>query len=119
MAIPDDAAGTTTPSVTRSPGFFAATVGALVEHFNVPLTQGRFTDRMLDDLSAMLQPLRRDTSPTADEIPRLHARHALWVEPRVVGEVVFTEWTKDDRMRHPAWRGLRPDKSAAEVVREP
>lgn len=78
-----------------------------------------FTDRMLDDLSAMLQPLRRDDSPTADEVPRLYARHALWVEPRVVGEVVFTEWTKDGRMRHPAWRGLRPDKSAAEVVREP
>lgn len=78
-----------------------------------------FTDRMLDELSALLQPLRRDSSPTADEVPRLHARHALWVEPRVVGEVVFTEWTKDGRMRHPAWRGLRPDKSIAEVVREP
>lgn len=78
-----------------------------------------FTDRMLADLAAMLQPLRREDSPTVDEVPRLHARHALWVRPTVVGEVVFTEWTKDDRMRHPVWRGLRPDKSAAEVVREP
>jgi bifunctional non-homologous end joining protein LigD len=78
-----------------------------------------FTDRMLDDLSALLQPLRRDSSPTDDEVPRLHARHAFWVEPQVVGEVVFTEWTKDGRMRHPAWRGLRPDKRAEEVVREP
>lgn len=78
-----------------------------------------FTDRMLVDLAAMLLPLRREDSPTADTVPRLHARHALWVEPRVVGEVVFTEWTRDGRMRHPAWRGLRPDKRAAEVVREP
>jgi bifunctional non-homologous end joining protein LigD len=78
-----------------------------------------FTDRMLDDLKAQLAPLKRADSPTADEIPRLHARHAHWVKPKVVGEVVFTEWTKDGRMRHPAWRGLRPDKRAKEVVREP
>jgi bifunctional non-homologous end joining protein LigD len=78
-----------------------------------------FTDRMLDELKAQLAPLERADSPTADEIPRMHARHAHWVKPKVVGEVVFTEWTKDGRMRHPAWRGLRPDKRAKEVVREP
>jgi bifunctional non-homologous end joining protein LigD len=78
-----------------------------------------FTDRMLDELKAQLAPLERADSPTADEIPRMHARHARWVKPKVVGEVVFTEWTKDGRMRHPAWRGLRPDKRAKEVVREP
>ena len=77
-----------------------------------------FTDRMLDDLKALLTPLAADASPTADEVPRLHARHAQWVKPKLVGEVVFTEWTNDGRMRHPAWRGLRPDKRAKEVVRE-
>jgi bifunctional non-homologous end joining protein LigD len=36
----------------------------------------------------------------------------------LVGEVGFAEWTKDGRLRHPTWRGLRPDKSPGEVVRE-
>ncbi|HEY3201926.1 MAG TPA: hypothetical protein VGK55_15435 [Actinomycetes bacterium] len=36
----------------------------------------------------------------------------------MVGEVAFGEWTPDGRMRHPSWRGLRPDKSPAEVRRE-
>jgi bifunctional non-homologous end joining protein LigD len=40
------------------------------------------------------------------------------VEPRLVGEVAFSEWTRDGRMRQPVWRGLRPDKSPDEVVRE-
>ena len=78
-----------------------------------------FTDRMLEQLKDQLAPLAADSSPTADEVPRMHARHANWVKPKVVGEVVFTEWTKDGRMRHPAWRGLRPDKRAKDVVREP
>ena len=38
--------------------------------------------------------------------------------PKLVGEVVFTEWTKDGRLRHPSWRGLRPDKAADDVVPE-
>jgi bifunctional non-homologous end joining protein LigD len=78
-----------------------------------------FTDRMLDDLKELLTPLAAPGSPTADEVPRLHARHAQWVKPKLVGEVVFTEWTTDGRMRHPVWRGLRPDKRVKEVVREP
>jgi bifunctional non-homologous end joining protein LigD len=77
-----------------------------------------FTDKMLRDLEADLEPLARDTSPFAHAVPREHARDAKWVEPQVVGEVVFTEWTREGRLRHPAWRGLRPDKAAGEVVRE-
>jgi len=77
-----------------------------------------FTDRVLDELWAALRPLSRKTSPFADELPRAHARDAQWVTPKLVGEVVFTEWTRDGRLRHPVWRGLRPDKSPAEVVRE-
>ena len=46
------------------------------------------------------------------------AREAHWVEPVVVGEVRFGEWTRDGRLRHPAWRGLRPDKAPQDVVRE-
>ena len=77
-----------------------------------------FTDRMLRDLEAQLAPLARDDSPFDTTVPREHARNAKWVEPTVVGEVAFGEWTREGRLRHPAWRGLRPDKSAADVVRE-
>ena len=41
----------------------------------------------------------------------MHAKDAHWVDPLLVGEVVFHEWTRDGRMRHPSWRGLRPDKT--------
>jgi bifunctional non-homologous end joining protein LigD len=78
-----------------------------------------FTERMLDDLLALLRPLERKTSPLASEVPRAQARDAHWVSPQVVGEVRFSEWTRDGRMRHPVWRGLRPDKSVEDVVREP
>jgi bifunctional non-homologous end joining protein LigD len=77
-----------------------------------------FTDKMLRDIEADLKPLARDTSPFALAVPREHARDAKWVEPQVVGEVVFSEWTREGRLRHPAWRGLRPDKAAGEVIRE-
>lgn len=77
-----------------------------------------FTTRMLEDLAARLSPLERKTSPLADEVPRPQARNAHWVTPRLVGEVAFAEWTKDGRLRHPVWRGLRPDKSADQVIRE-
>jgi bifunctional non-homologous end joining protein LigD len=41
------------------------------------------------------------------------------VEPLLVGEVAFTEWTRDGRLRHPSWRGLRDDVSPQDVVVEP
>jgi bifunctional non-homologous end joining protein LigD len=77
-----------------------------------------FTDAMLDDLLAMLRPLTRPTSPYADEVPRQYAKDAVWTEPTVVGEVEFTDWTPDHRLRAPSWRGLRPDKSPDEVREE-
>ena len=43
---------------------------------------------MLTDLDAMLRPLRRSTSPFAEEIPRLHSRDAVWVEPRLVADLL-------------------------------
>ena len=43
---------------------------------------------------------------------------AHFVRPTLVGEVEFTEWTTAGRLRQPMWRGLRPDKSAEEVVVE-
>lgn len=77
-----------------------------------------FTDDALAVLADLLSPLERKTTPFHD-IPRTDARDAQWVRPSLVGEVAFSEWTGDGRLRHPAWRGLRPDKSAVDVIREP
>jgi bifunctional non-homologous end joining protein LigD len=77
-----------------------------------------FTDAMLREVEALLAPLERADPPFATAIPRPHAKDAHWVEPEIVGEVAFGEWTKAGILRHPAWRGLRPDKSPADVVRE-
>lgn len=75
-----------------------------------------FTRDTLRDLAERLAPLVRDTSPFAPEkgIPRA----ATWVEPQLVAQVSFMEWTADGRLRHPSFLGLRFDKAAREVVRE-
>ena len=77
-----------------------------------------FTEATLAGLLRQLGPLQRDTSPFGTPVPPRYARGAHWVEPRLVGEVAFTEWTADGSMRHPSWRGLRLDKSPGEVHRE-
>jgi DNA ligase D-like protein (predicted ligase) len=74
-----------------------------------------FTRATLRDLAARLEPLRRPASPFADEV---RERGATWVEPGLVAQVGFSEWTRDGRLRHPRFLGLRDDKAAAEVVRE-
>ena len=76
-----------------------------------------FNDRMLRDLSARLEPLRTD-STSVTGVPAPDARDALWVEPSLVGEVEFANWTPDGILRHARWRGLRPDKSVSEIVVE-
>ncbi len=76
-----------------------------------------FNDRQLDDIQAKLEKLSRKTSPFMD-VPREDARDAHWVKPSLVGEVSYGELTEPGRLRHPVWRGLRPDKSPDEVVWE-
>jgi bifunctional non-homologous end joining protein LigD len=75
-----------------------------------------FTRATLHELSERLAPLKRDTSPFEPEkgIPR----DASWVEPELVAQIAFMEWTADGRLRHPSFLGLRFDKPAREVVRE-
>jgi bifunctional non-homologous end joining protein LigD len=68
-----------------------------------------------DRLEACLRPLRRATSPFVGA-PRLPG--AVWVEPGIVVDVAFHEWTTAGVLRAPRYRGLRDDKPAAEVVRE-
>lgn len=78
-----------------------------------------FTRDMLDHLHRTLTASARMTSPFVDTLPTREAKDAQWVTPKLVGEVAFTEWTRDGRLRQPAWRGLRPDKTPDQVVREP
>jgi bifunctional non-homologous end joining protein LigD len=75
-----------------------------------------FTEKTLTDLQKRLQPLRRKTSPfTAG--PKL-PRNAVFVEPCVVAEIEFREWTGDGVMRAPSYKGIREDKAPRVVVLE-
>ncbi|HYE93089.1 MAG TPA: DNA ligase D, partial [Terriglobales bacterium] len=75
-----------------------------------------FDDRTLDAIFRQLQPLKRAASPFRRGTPK--GRGHTWVEPTLVCEVRFTEWTADGGIRHPAFLGLRADVRAAEVRRE-
>ncbi len=76
-----------------------------------------FTAKTLQDLQKELEPLVRPASPFGKaRIPGVTRAH--WVQPKLVAEVAFTEWTGDGRLRHPSFQGLREDKKAADVVRE-
>ena len=78
-----------------------------------------FTQKLLVELQQLLEPLETRASPFQPEPPRAWTgpgRH--WVEPKLVGEVAFSEWTADGRLRHPSFQGLRRDKRAADVIRE-
>jgi bifunctional non-homologous end joining protein LigD len=75
-----------------------------------------FTERALKDIRAKLDPLATPRSPFAEEPPS--SMPVTWVEPRLICEVKFTEWTAEGLMRHPVFLGLREDKSAREVVPE-
>ena len=70
----------------------------------------------LADLGERLAPLVRDGSPFAERLTGVAG--ATWVEPELVAEVGFTEWTRHGRLRHPRFLGLRFDKPASKVVRE-
>jgi bifunctional non-homologous end joining protein LigD len=72
-----------------------------------------FDEATLADLLNRLRPLRRATSPLDQPVPR--AKTAVWVEPRLVVEVKFSERTDDGRLRHPDFVRVREDKPAAEV----
>ena len=76
-----------------------------------------FRDRDLTTLRRRLDELPATANPF-DDVPSEDAADAVWVQPVLVGEAEFAEWTPSGRLRHPSWRGLRPDKAATEVVRE-
>jgi bifunctional non-homologous end joining protein LigD len=76
-----------------------------------------FDTETLHELGAKLRELARQDPPFANA-QAIKERGATWVEPKLVAEIGFTEWTRDGRLRHPRFQGLRDDKSADEVVRE-
>jgi bifunctional non-homologous end joining protein LigD len=75
-----------------------------------------FTERTLEQLAAQLGWLRRSDCPF-DPVPKL-PRNAVFVEPELVAEIEFREWTAEHVMRAPSYKGLRDDKPALEVTRE-
>jgi DNA ligase D-like protein (predicted ligase)/DNA ligase D-like protein (predicted polymerase)/DNA ligase D-like protein (predicted 3'-phosphoesterase) len=77
-----------------------------------------FTERDLASLKKTLAPLQTDDCPFDARLSTQDAKGVTFVQPTLVGEVRYSEWTSDGRLRQPSWRGLRPDKEPGEVVRE-
>src|SRR6185437_11243182 len=75
-----------------------------------------FTERVLHDLRERLDALAQPASPFTKGQPK--ERDAVWAAPELVVQIGFTEWTRDGKLRHPRYQGLREDKAATEVVRE-
>ena len=112
---------------TRGQGRRASGIGALVlgVHAAGSLRYAGnvgtgFTDRELDRLEALLKPLQRATTAFTEEpkMPKVRRGDVTWVEPLLVAEIEFAEWTHEHRLRAPVYLGLREDKLADEVVAE-
>lgn len=74
-----------------------------------------FDRQTLEMLGDELERRERSTPPfAADDLPR----SAHWAEPELVAQIAFAEWTREGKLRHPRYQGLRYDKPAREVVRE-
>jgi bifunctional non-homologous end joining protein LigD len=110
---------------TRGSGRRAATFGSLVLAVNedgklryVGNVGTGFDDAEIRKLLDLLRPLHRDASPfpVAPKMPRIRKGDVQWVEPRLVAQVRYGEWTHDGHLRHPAYQGIREDKEAAEVT---
>jgi bifunctional non-homologous end joining protein LigD len=79
-----------------------------------------FTDNEIDKLMRLLKPLETDAPPFAvvPKMPKVRKGGVQWVEPKLVCEVEFAEWTHDGRLRAPSYQGLREDKTPEEVRQE-
>jgi bifunctional non-homologous end joining protein LigD len=79
-----------------------------------------FREHDIEELLAKLQPLRRKTSPfpVVPKMPKVKKGDVVWVEPTLVAEVEFAQWTHDGHLRAPSFQGLRDDKPAVDVRRE-
>jgi bifunctional non-homologous end joining protein LigD len=79
-----------------------------------------FNSKEIEKLLDKLRPLRRGSPPFREvpKMPKVRRSDVIWVEPELVVEVEFAEWTHDGRLRAPSYQGIREDKSAHEVRRE-
>ena len=79
-----------------------------------------FNERTIAELLAKFEPLRREESPfpVVPKMPKVRKGDVVWVEPELVCEVAFAEWTHDGHLRAPSFQGLREDKAAEDVQRE-
>jgi bifunctional non-homologous end joining protein LigD len=115
-------AGYTKGQGRRSNGFGALVLG--VNEGGVLRWAGNvgtgFDEAEIARLLAKLKPLSRDETPFAElpKMPRVRKGDVVWVEPKLVAEIRFVEWTHDGRLRAPVYEGLREDKEASEVQRE-
>jgi bifunctional non-homologous end joining protein LigD len=112
---------------TKGQGRRAGTLGSLV----LAVRRGRelqyvgnvgtgFTGEEIEKLLAKLRPLERKDPPFREvpKMPKVRKGDVTWVDPKLVAEVEFAEWTHDGHLRAPSYQGLRDDKSADDVVRE-
>jgi bifunctional non-homologous end joining protein LigD len=109
-----------TPSSKGLPGFGSLVIGVYDKAKLV--YAGRvgtgFTFKQRVDLKKQLDRYSRDGSPFAVTPKEPALRETHWLEPTMVAEVAFSEWTSDGSIRHPSFQGIREDKSAKKVVRE-
>jgi bifunctional non-homologous end joining protein LigD len=75
-----------------------------------------FNAQLIEDLMERMEPLAVDQAPV--EVPRADRKGAHWIEPKLVAEIKFSEFTDDGILRHPSFVGLREDKPAKDVVKE-
>jgi bifunctional non-homologous end joining protein LigD len=79
-----------------------------------------FDAKEIEKLLDRLRPLRREAPPFREvpKMPKVRKSDVIWVEPTLVVQVEFAEWTHDGRLRAPSYKGLRDDKPATDVRRE-
>jgi bifunctional non-homologous end joining protein LigD len=112
---------------TKGKGRRSGTLGSLVLAVNrgeeleyVGNCGTGFTEKEIARLLSLLRPLERKDSPFAvvPKMPKVRKGDVVWVEPKLVCEVEFAEWTHDGRLRAPSYQGLREDKEVEDVRRE-
>ncbi len=108
------------PSEKGFPGFGALVLGVYEKGKLVHAGRAGtgFSIQQRLELRTKLDRLVRASSPFAVKPADPGLRKAIWVTPKLVGEVAFSEWTDDGLIRHPSFQGLREDKKAQDVVRE-
>jgi bifunctional non-homologous end joining protein LigD len=110
--------GFTDPSSARI-GFGALLLGAYDEHGRLNYTGSvgsGFSAQCLRTLYQQLRELETDVCPFVAGTGRFGLRGVHWVRPELVADVEYSEWTRDGALRHSVFRGLREDRSPAEIV---